>query len=332
MSSFHDYDRPLLLRACQLAEQARCPPRKLHLKPEPGWAALVPIGERESDAAVFSPGGSEDAVEAILGRLGPQPDSTLYLTLEPKPAFQRLPPVTESVRRLGVKRVVIGTLDPDQRFRGEGCRTLQQAGLEVVLADGEVARHCQLLLEDYTKWLQRGLAVLRAQVGIGAEHEGFLDLKFGEGARSLHADALVCRAGGPRPEEGAWRVVLDPEGWERPAGQTVLYQSAPPIPGPGVRLLPKRNGEIDLGSVLRDLGSLGIISAELSGDAELFRLALRSGLIESVRAHFDQESDSARALSPLGRVRLSEGGDPLEIRLNAARFVGGEVEARPELC
>ncbi len=334
MSHFHDNDRPFLMRAFQMAEAAVRPPQKLGLRPEPSWAALVADQSGEIVSAVFSHGDAEDAVKKLFSafQAAKHPGATLYLTLEPIAVFNRLPPVTESVRRLGVKRVVIGTLDPAQRYRGEGSRTLEQAGFAVVLADGEVARCCQNLLDDYSKWLQKGLAVLRAQVEITSGPDGSLDLQFARGPGAMRTDAVICRAGGPRQAGDAWRVVLDPDGWERPADRTILYQTAPSVPGPGVRLLPLRDGVPDLGAILRDLGSRGFLSVGLSGEPELFRLALRAGLIDSVRAHFEQENDSGLALSRIGRMRISQGGDPLEIKLNAARVVGGHLEAHPELC
>jgi pyrimidine deaminase RibD-like protein len=334
MKSFLDSDRPLLLHACERAEEAQRPPLRLGQRPEAPWAALVADGDRELASSTFSPGDAEDAVRKLLEKFpdGAPAGATLYLTLEPKAGFDRLPPVTESVRRLGVRRVVIGTLDPAQRFRGEGHRVMEQMGILVVLADGEEARRCQHLLDDYAKWLSRGLAVLRAQVELIGGESGAFDLRFAGEFPPLRTDAVLCRAGGPAPSGDAWRVVLDPVGKEKPSEHSILYQTSP-SPGSGVRVLPMRDGAPDLGSVLRDLGSLGFLSAEISGDPELFRLALKSGLIDSVTARFAAGADeSARALSQLGKVRLSDGGTPLELRLNGARLVGGNLEARVELC
>ena len=138
MKAFLESDRPLLSLACRLAEEAQRPPRRLGQRPEPPWAAIVAEHGKEIAIATFSPGDPEDAVRSLVGKFSAadHPDATLFLTLEPKAGFDRLPPVTESVRRLGVKRVVIGTLDPALRFRGEGFRVMEQMGISVVLADG----------------------------------------------------------------------------------------------------------------------------------------------------------------------------------------------------
>lgn len=336
MVGFLDSDRSFLMRAYKAALEAKHPPEKLGIRPEPTWAALVVQGDKEIASASFTTGDGEDAVAKIFKQIGAvtDPSATLYLTLEPKAGFHRLPPVTESIRKLGVKRVAIGTMDPAVRYRGEGTRTLEQMGIEVVHADGEEARFCQQLLEDYAKWLQKGLAVLRAQGELVSRADTSYDLKFSGNARSLgDADALLCRAGGPKPvDEEAWRVVIDSEGWERPADRTILYQVSPQAGGLGVRTLPVRDGTPDLGAVLRDLGTLGILSVELAGEPELFRLAFQSGLIDSVKASFDGKDDSSRALSHLGSVQLAEGGDDsLEIKLQGARLVGGHLEANVEL-
>ncbi len=328
---FLDGDRSLLSQAYKLAEEAMRPPSRIGLKPEPAWAALLATGDKVVASAAFSPGDSQDAVKKLLAQveLPLSAGSTLYLTLEPKAGFDRLPPVTESVRRLGVGRVVIGALDPAQRYQGEGSRTLEQSGIEVVLADGEEARCCQYLIEDYSKWLSRGLAVLRAQVELAAESDGSFDLKFHPEKNGLRADALICRAGEKCESGSAWRIILDPKGTERGGENTLLYQVEP---RGDARSLPMRDGAPDLGALLRDLGALGFLSAQLSPDPELFRLALRSGLLDSVMARFSQQDEGLRALSHLGRVHLREGGDPLDLKLNGARLVGELLEARVELC
>src|SRR5438034_4242732 len=48
--------------------------------------------------------------------------STLYVTLEPCAHHGRTPPCTEAIRAAGVRRVVIGTRDPNPSVPGNGMR------------------------------------------------------------------------------------------------------------------------------------------------------------------------------------------------------------------
>jgi len=59
--------------------------------------------------------------------------STLLVTLEPCCSFGKTPPCTEAILRSGVRRVIVGALDPDPRHRGRSLEALHEAGLEVVL-------------------------------------------------------------------------------------------------------------------------------------------------------------------------------------------------------
>lgn len=60
----------------------------------------------------------------------PAPD-TLVVTLEPCNHTGRTPPCAELIIQKGVRRVVVGAADPDQRAGGGGVERLRQAGIEV---------------------------------------------------------------------------------------------------------------------------------------------------------------------------------------------------------
>ncbi|RAL26499.1 bifunctional diaminohydroxyphosphoribosylaminopyrimidine deaminase/5-amino-6-(5-phosphoribosylamino)uracil reductase RibD [Thermoflavimicrobium daqui] len=73
--------------------------------------------------------------------------STLYVTLEPCNHYGRTPPCTEKIITSGVKRVVVGSLDPDPLVAGKGIQRLQEAGIEVIQPVYEEA--CIRLNEAY---------------------------------------------------------------------------------------------------------------------------------------------------------------------------------------
>ena len=60
---------------------------------------------------------------------------TLYTTFEPHSQWGRTPPCTDAVVQAGIRRVVIGLLDPDPRAAGNGMRVLQESGIDVALVD-----------------------------------------------------------------------------------------------------------------------------------------------------------------------------------------------------
>jgi diaminohydroxyphosphoribosylaminopyrimidine deaminase / 5-amino-6-(5-phosphoribosylamino)uracil reductase len=73
--------------------------------------------------------------------------STLYVTLEPCDHFGRTPPCTEKIIAAGVARVIVGSLDPDERVSGRGIARLREADVEVVT--GVLEEECTQLNEAY---------------------------------------------------------------------------------------------------------------------------------------------------------------------------------------
>jgi diaminohydroxyphosphoribosylaminopyrimidine deaminase / 5-amino-6-(5-phosphoribosylamino)uracil reductase len=63
--------------------------------------------------------------------------ATLYVNLEPCNHFGRTPPCTEAIINAGIKRVVVGTIDPDPRVSGKGCDRLKNSGIEVTVGIAE---------------------------------------------------------------------------------------------------------------------------------------------------------------------------------------------------
>lgn len=59
------------------------------------------------------------------------PESTMYVTLEPCSHYGKTPPCAKMLCDKGIKRVVVGTGDPNPRVAGRGVRMLREAGIEV---------------------------------------------------------------------------------------------------------------------------------------------------------------------------------------------------------
>ncbi|MFY9343328.1 MAG: bifunctional diaminohydroxyphosphoribosylaminopyrimidine deaminase/5-amino-6-(5-phosphoribosylamino)uracil reductase RibD [Planctomycetota bacterium] len=92
---------------------------------------------------------------AAAAAAGVRPD-TAVVTLEPCSSTQgvagkKTPPCVGALLAAGVRRVVIGCVDPDPRHRRAGIAALEAAGVEVI--DGVLASQCDGLLVPFRKAL-----------------------------------------------------------------------------------------------------------------------------------------------------------------------------------
>ncbi len=69
--------------------------------------------------------------------------STLYVNLEPCNHFGKTPPCTELIIAQSIKKVVIGTLDPNPIVAGKGIEKLKENGVEVIV--GILEKECREL-------------------------------------------------------------------------------------------------------------------------------------------------------------------------------------------
>lgn len=70
-------------------------------------------------------------------------DSTLYVNLEPCSYYGKTPPCADLIISKNIKRVVIGTLDPNPKVSGRGVELLRDAGIEVTV--GILENECRNL-------------------------------------------------------------------------------------------------------------------------------------------------------------------------------------------
>ena len=102
-------------------------------------------------------GGPHAEVEAIRSAGGePLDGATLYVSLEPCCHHGRTPPCTDAIRDAGIARVVVASDDPSTHASGRGLGILRDDGIEVVVADGELATRARLLNQPFRKHARTG--------------------------------------------------------------------------------------------------------------------------------------------------------------------------------
>ena len=84
-------------------------------------AVIVRDGELLAEGFTQPPGQDHAEVNALRRLSGAADGATMYVTLEPCCHFGRTPPCTDALIQAGIRRVVVGTIDPFPLVSGGGC-------------------------------------------------------------------------------------------------------------------------------------------------------------------------------------------------------------------
>jgi diaminohydroxyphosphoribosylaminopyrimidine deaminase/5-amino-6-(5-phosphoribosylamino)uracil reductase len=149
-----------MLEAVAEAELGR---GRTHPNPVVG-ALVVSKGEVIARGHHAKAGGPHAEVVALREAGERARGADLYVTLEPCDHHGRTPPCTEAVLASGVRRVVIGSVDPNPLVHGRGIRRLRAAGLRVDV--GVLRDACDAANEMWFKFITRKLpwVMLKAAV------------------------------------------------------------------------------------------------------------------------------------------------------------------------
>ncbi len=312
-------DEYWMKRALRLAEKGRG-----RTSPNPMVGAVLVKRGRVIGEAYHQKSGEPHAEILALNQAGEGArEATLYLNLEPCTHYGKTPPCAPSVIQAGIKRAVIGMMDPNPLVRGKGVESLKKAGIEVTL--GVLERECQRLNEAFTKYIQTRepfviLKVASSLDGKIATRNGHSKWISGEISRRwvhrlrdqvdgvlvgigtiLKDDPLLTSRirGGRDP----YRIILDsrlriPEEAkvikENPF-RTILAitelaseERRASLEKKGVRILQFKSeaGKVPLNPLLKRLGEMEMMSILVEGGSEVNGSFLDQGLIDKILIFF----------------------------------------------
>jgi len=146
-------DKLCLARAIELAQRGTGT-----VKPNPVVGAVIARdGEILGEGWHQEYGGAHAEVNAIEAcGLADLVGATLYVSLEPCCHEGKTPPCTDAILQAGIRRVVVGSDDPTEKASGRGLGILRDEGVEVVIADGELAAKARLLNQAFRKHARVG--------------------------------------------------------------------------------------------------------------------------------------------------------------------------------
>ena len=126
----------------------------------------VRCGEGHAEVNAFASVKPED--EALLA------EATMYVSLEPCAHYGRTPPCADLIVRKGVRRVVVGCVDPFAKVHGLGVKKLLDAGGDVTV--GVLERECLELNKHFVTFNERHRPYVLLKWCMSAD--GFLDDNF----------------------------------------------------------------------------------------------------------------------------------------------------------
>ena len=243
--------------------------------------------------------------------------STLYINLEPCTHFGKTPPCAPAVIEAGIKKALIGMVDPNPLVMGKGVASLRRAGIDVHV--GTLEKECRRLNEAFCKYIVKKepfvtLKVAATLDGKIATRHGDSEWISNEASRRLvhrlrnEADAVLVGIGTVLKDDplltarlpggrDPYRVILDSR-LKIPDEAKVIGMPSSKVlivttemasknkrerleeKGARVVVVESKERRVNLRACLSRLGEMGIVSLLVEGGSQINGAFLDEGLID----------------------------------------------------
>lgn len=312
-----ELDRQWMRRAIALA---RAGVGRTSPNPSVGCVILNRDGAVAGEGATASGGRPHAETIALAAAESAARGGIAYVSFEPCAHHGKTPPCADTLIEAGLKRVVVGCLDPYPPVRGRGVARLRKADIEVAL--GVLENECQRVNEGFITRVTRRRPFVMLKLAMTLD--GRIATRDGDsrwisseesreivhrwraeydavvvGAGSVIADnpRLTCRIEGGRDP---MRIIVDGR-LRSPADAVVFSQRSSAITmlvtaperlakarrsygSRGVEILgiAASRGEIQIVELMRELARRGCSKVMIEGGAHLAGAALRAGIVDRV--------------------------------------------------
>ena len=292
-----------------------------------GWTAPNPMvgAVIVKDGKIIGQGlheryGQPHAERNALAHCTENPEgATMYVTLEPCCHYGKQPPCTEAIIEAGIKRVYVGSADPNPKVAGNGIRILRERGIEVI--EDLMREECDSINEVFLHFIQTNRPFVamkyamtmdgkiaaytgdskwitgeKAREHVQSLRNRYTGIMVGVGTVLADDPMLNCRMeGGKDPVriicDTNLRTPLDAKVVQT-AGeyQTIIATCCKDeaklkrYEEAGCRLmvLTEKDGQVDLSELMEKLGAEKIDSILLEGGGTLNWSALEAGIVQKV--------------------------------------------------
>ncbi len=162
-----EQDRGFLSRAIELAAGGG-----ERVSPNPLVGAVVATGDGVLVSEGFHASYGDNHAEVVAIKAAGTTNlagATIYVSLEPCCHQGQTPPCTQAIIDAGIARVVVASDDPSEHASGRGLGMLRDEGIEVVIAEGELAERAREINQPFRKRARTGRPYVISKVAMALD-------------------------------------------------------------------------------------------------------------------------------------------------------------------
>ena len=361
-------DQNYMLQAIQLAKQGEG-----WTNPNPMVGAVIVKNGRIIGKGYHKKCGELHAERNAIASLTESAEgATIYVTLEPCCHYGKTPPCTEAIIEQKIKRVVIGSRDPNPKVSGKGIKMLQEAGIEVIedfmreecdrlnpvffhyittktpyvvmkyamTLDGKIATKTgaskwitQEAARREVQYMRHRYMGIMAGIGTVLADDPMLNVRV-EGWKS--PIRILCDSGLRIPLDGQ---IVKSAGKYR---TIVAYADSENTEAKRKRLhemgveticCPDENNQVDLKKLMKYLGEEGIDSILLEGGGTLNDSALRAGIVQEVQAFIAPKLfGGMNSKTPVEGIGVRFPSEAVKLKCTDICQIGEDIRITCQVC